>query len=294
MNTFVIAIVVKASLLMGAAAVVNMLLRHRTSAATRHLVWTLALSGVLLLPALSVAVPTWGIPIHVKSAPVTTSVVPKEPVEVVATEAVTTMDDPVKAPEESASSPALLATTLAAPTAPVRNMGWPSLAFALYLAGCAVLVLRLAFSRLALARLVRQSTEVNDPAWRGLLRECEERMGVSNPVRLLRSLDRSMPMAFGLRTPTILIPAVADTWSEDRRRAVLLHELAHIVRHDCFTQLVAEVACAAYWMHPAVWLMANRLRVERELACDDRVLSVGTAARDYAGHLLELAYSLGG
>jgi beta-lactamase regulating signal transducer with metallopeptidase domain len=167
-------------------------------------------------------------------------------------------------------------------------------ALAIYAAGLLFLGLRLAFGRWTLARIVRQSTEVQDPAWRALLRECEALMGVNEPVRLLRSLDHSMPMAFGLRTPTILIPAIADTWSDDRRRAVLLHELAHIDRRDCLTQFLAEVTCAAYWMHPAVWLVARRLKVERELACDDRVLTVGTVAGDYAGHLLELAYSLGG
>ena len=52
--------------------------------------------------------------------------------------------------------------------------------------------------------------------------------------------------------------------------------------------------CAVYWPHPAVWWVARRLRVERELACDDRVLRAGTEARDYAGHLLEIAYDLGG
>jgi hypothetical protein len=46
-------------------------------------------------------------------------------------------------------------------------------------------------------------------------------------------------------------------------------------------------------MHPGVWWIAMRLRAERELACDDRVLSAGENAREYAGHLLELAYTLG-
>jgi hypothetical protein len=117
---------------------------------------------------------------------------------------------------------------------------------------------------------------------------------VRRPVRLLPSLERSMPMAFGTRRPSILIPSVADTWSGDRRRAVLLHELAHIARHDCATQLMAAVACAIYWIHPGAWWIARRLRTERELACDDRVLSAGANDREYAAHLLELAYTLGG
>jgi hypothetical protein len=48
-----------------------------------------------------------------------------------------------------------------------------------------------------------------------------------------------------------------------------------------------------YWFHPAVWWVAARLRVERELACDDRVIETGTAPREYAGHLLDIAYSIG-
>ena len=90
-------------------------------------------------------------------------------------------------------------------------------------------------------RLARRAADVSDPEWTRLLIECAAQIGVRRPVRLLRSLERSMPMAFGIGTPPILIPAVADTWSEDRRRAVLLHELAHVARHDCLTQLMAAV-----------------------------------------------------
>jgi hypothetical protein len=102
-----------------------------------------------------------------------------------------------------------------------------------------------------------------------------------------------MPMTFGTRRPTVILPASAEEWTEDRRRAVLLHELAHVARRDCLTQTLTAIASAIYWPHPGVWWAARRMRVERELACDDRVLAAGTEPRDYAGHLLEIAHSLG-
>ena len=88
-----------------------------------------------------------------------------------------------------------------------------------------------------------------------------------------------------------MLPASADEWTDDRRRAVLLHELAHVARRDCLVQRIAACACALYWPHPGVWWAAKRLRTERELACDDRVLASGAAAREYAGHLLDIAHA---
>ena len=61
-------------------------------------------------------------------------------------------------------------------------------------------------------------------------------------------------MAMGIRTPVIVVPLVADTWDDDRRRAVLLHELSHIARHDCFAQVLASLACAVYSAASWVWL----------------------------------------
>jgi hypothetical protein len=151
-----------------------------------------------------------------------------------------------------------------------------------------------------LARLVVDQVAARRPwletnprlTWSQLLDECRALMGVP-PVRLLRTRAHVTPLALGIGSPAIVIPETADAWAMERRRAVLLHELAHIERRDCLTQTLASLTCAVYWIHPGAWWAAKRLQVEREFACDDRVLDLGAGSRDYAGHLLEIAYRLG-
>ena len=172
---------------------------------------------------------------------------------------------------------------------------WPTIGTVLYVLygiGVVVLLLRLAAQRWSVRRLVRRATRVTDPVWTGLLDETARSLKCHRPIVLLRGLEETMPMACGTRRPAILLPAVADTWPEDQRRSVLLHELAHVARYDCLTQSLAAIACSIYWVHPGVWWVARRLRIERELACDDRVLAAGSDPGDYAKQLLELAYSL--
>jgi hypothetical protein len=157
-----------------------------------------------------------------------------------------------------------------------------------------VLIAQLVVDCFSVRRMARRATPLNDAAWQTLLHECAGGLGVRRRVQLLRSMDRATPMAIGICRPAIVVPALADTWSEEMRRAVLLHELAHVARRDCLSQMAAAFACALYWVHPGSWWLARRLRIERELACDDLVLSAGTDAHDYASHLLELAYTLRG
>jgi beta-lactamase regulating signal transducer with metallopeptidase domain len=278
MMTLVFETVVKATCVLALACAVN-IARPRASAASRHLVWTLAVASLLVLPVLSAVLPRWEVRIPVTS----TRYEARDAGPV---------GEAAPGIASSVTAPAGIGETTAVPV--TAAWSWAATVAGLYLAGLCLLVLRLVYERRRVYRLARGAAEVNDPEWTPLLLDCARRLDVRRPVRLLRSLESSMPMAFGTRRPTIVIPSVSDTWSDDRRRAVLLHELAHIARHDCLTQLLAAVACAAYWPHPGVWWVAHRLRVERELACDDRVLQAGARAREYAEHLLELAYALGG
>lgn len=271
-------IVIKASALLGIAAMLQLVLSRRASAATRHLVWALAMWSVLLLPAVSLVLPAWAVVVRTVPAPVAPPVshvhaLPGLP---------------------SASAPVAVSIEPAPPAPPVGSLTPSTSVIAVYVAGVIVMLIHLLMQHMTVRRVARRATVVQDAEWTRLLSECAGRIGVRRPVRMLRAREQSVPAALGARRPSILIPAIADTWSEDRRRAVMLHELAHVARYDCLTQAVAFAACAIYWFHPAAWWVARRLRIERELACDDRVIAAGTEARDYAGHLLEIAYSLGG
>src|SRR5207248_6884747 len=96
---------------------------------------------------------------------------------------------------------------------------------------------------------------------------------------LLRSGRFGIPVTWGVVYPVVLLPDDADDWADERRRYVLVHEMAHVKRVDAFTQLVAQLVLAAFWFDPFVWLAAHRMRVEREHACDDYVLREGTQDR---------------
>ncbi len=273
------AILLKGSVLMTAAAAVAAVM-SRASAATRHFIWTLTIVGLLALPVFTVTLPTWEV------------AVPVEPIER------STAIDVVRSMATTAASP-VTRTTSPVPRLEEPPSAWvaglvPALLVVTYPLGVLVLLARLVIQHRTARRLVRESTAVTDPDWTSLLEECATRIGVTRHVALHRSRVELMPMTTGTLASSIVVPAGADAWDAERRRAVLLHEVAHIARHDCLTQLLSAIASAVYWFHPGVWYVARRLRIERELACDDRVLNAGAHAPEYAGHLLELAYSWSG
>ena len=117
-------------------------------------------------------------------------------------------------------------------------------------------------------------------------------LGMEDSVDLLETPRGNMPMTYGLLRPEIFVPVEMTEWSEERRRVVLLHELAHVRRGDGATHLLARTALALYRWNPLAWSAWREFLKERERATDDLVLNAGACASDYAGHLLEIARSM--
>ena len=173
-----------------------------------------------------------------------------------------------------AASPAHTQTVIVARPTPPARVSWIVLIWA---AGFLTVIARLVAGMIRLW-WIKQSARRIEPA---------------GTVTCLESDRVAMPMTFGVLRPTILLPAGCKVWPVERLRLVLAHELVHVQQHDCFFQLLMQVACALYWFHPLVWIAAARLLIERERACDDGVLRLGVAGPEYAGHLLELVRTIG-
>ena len=77
------------------------------------------------------------------------------------------------------------------------------------------------------------------------------------------------------------VPVEATGWSNDRLRAVLLHELAHVQRFDCLTQGMAQIARAVHWFNPVAWMAVRELRREQIVmeqligSVSDAVITIG-------------------
>ena len=159
---------------------------------------------------------------------------------------------------------------------------------ALWALGALVWAARLVPGLVALSRVARTGERWHTPAALDALSEAARLAGVTRPVLLLRSSAVPVPATWGVRRPVIALPAAAATWTPERLRLVLVHELVHVRRQDVLVEALLWLAGALYWFHPALWLAAARVRLERERACDEAVIATGARASDYCGHLVEI------
>jgi len=174
-----------------------------------------------------------------------------------------------------------------------EGIQWKTLFVGVWMVGVVVTLGGLVTGLVRLARLRRGSAPVTG-RWRELTDELAREYGVGRHVTLLQSTDPSLLVTYGVLRPGIILPAGATHWTDDRRRIVLRHELAHITRHDAAIQLVGEALRVMQPINPLVWIACHRLRQESEYACDDAVLGGGVEATSYATHLLAVAKQLSG
>lgn len=294
-----IIVLVKITLLVIVAYLVAISLR-RASAGARHLVWLATLIGLVMLPAAlewrPIRVPVLPPSANYTAPSATEHAAARSPIAVEKTAAPSATASPAASgsPSTLEESPIPTVQAMTVGSAFASAARYSALLLGLWALGVLALVARLVHGLLTVRRIARTAPEVDAGAWRAALHEVADRLDMEEAPRLVVSNAVRVPFACGFSHPTIVLPTEAMSWTDERRRVVLLHELAHIQRRDMFGHLLSRLACIMYWFHPLVWMAARHLRAESERACDDLAIRSGARASDYAQHLLDIVTSIRG
>jgi TonB family protein len=240
---------------------------RRQSAALRHWVLAATIACAALMPLVETVAPAWQLallPVPASRLAPALALGDAQGREAVATAGSSEAD--------ASNIPAIL---------PMLRGGWT------IGVGLSLLLLATGIARLMV--VASRARPVSDGRWVAESAALAERYGLKRPPAILQTSHPTLLFTWGLRRPRVLVPRDAGTWSGERMRVVLGHELAHVRRGDWAVQLLADAVRCAYWFNPLVWIACWRLRLESEHACDDAVLGLGVAAPDYATQLLDLA-----
>jgi TonB family protein len=251
----------RSSVILAIGLLLNVALTRR-SAALRHFALAATIFATVAVLPLSLSVPEWtvSIPAHARDA----------------------------AHTSTSASAAVITVVSAEQTPRVINVA-SAVVGAAWATGFAVSSVFLLGGIWRLWRTASRARPVRDARWTAIATGVAASYGLSRPIALLQTDAPDLLATWGMLRPRVLLPSHAPDWSEDRIRIVLCHELAHIGRQDWFVQITAEVIRTFLWFNPLIWIACTRLRRDSEQACDDAVLRQQVPARDYAGHLLELA-----
>lgn len=195
------------------------------------------------------------------------------------------------APMSAARTEPARSISLSLSTEADRAMPGPFLSWvvAFWLTGATAFSLRLLGGWILAERLRSTMVRPASAQWQRTLDRLKTGISVSRPVRLLVSGILQAPATIGWLRPIVLVPVGALAGLPAAQiEALLLHELAHIRRHDYLVHMLQSAVEAVFFYHPAVWWISSHMRAERELCCDDIAVSVTGDAVIYARALAEL------
>jgi hypothetical protein len=265
----------RVSLVAVAIACMLCVLRVRSSG-LRHAAWTAVLLTMLLMPVLPYCLPSIPMPTS-QTTRISGVETPFSPETLLAPRRA---EDGVAAvasrpaPGSAVQVPKANFVSAPAVSEAMKPSIGPMLLWISYALGTAILLVRLLFGW----HQMRQISKLAIPI---------ELSGVGAPV--LESSLIATPLTVGVLTPKVLLPPSWRLWPDEKLRAVLAHEVAHVQRHDPLVALLAHLNRCLFWFHPLAWWLERKLATTAEHACDDAAIRTVGEGRRYAAVLLDMA-----
>ena len=160
----------------------------------------------------------------------------------------------------------------------------------LYLLTLLFLSVRYARQYLFSKKLMQKGLSKPAPELRVFAAQTGRGMGIKREVSVWLSSLVEGPVTLGSLKPIILIPlATVSNLTPHQVEALILHELAHIRRHDYLLHLGIAALEILFFFNPFSKQLIRSIQKEREHRCDDLVLQFQYDPRTYVSALLTLA-----
>ena len=249
--------------------------RFRRANSTSHLLWLLFLLSLPILFALNQFVPALSIngtvpdlteaqPVHISGLAAQTADLP----EIASTESGTQSQGHTVTGSQF-----------------FLNWTATNLILCIWAIGTFTMLIRLAFGLSRIRRLRRTAT-VADDSYQAICKRLAQQLNIIRPITVCFSDRIVSPISFGWLSPSILIPRKLNL---EQFELVAAHELAHVQRLDWLTNLFSHVVGAIFFFHPIYHFLNRKLVHLRERICDDWVIQLTGARKNYAQCLLDLA-----
>lgn len=137
---------------------------------------------------------------------------------------------------------------------------------------------------------MKQSKPIANKKIITLFKRCKNQMGV-NRIELVTIQNINTPLLFGIISPRIFFPEkLLYSLSSEELEHIFLHELAHFKRGDIPVALLATILQIVHWFNPVLWFAFYKMRLNREIACDELVLSKleRNRSKEYGNTLISL------
>ncbi len=165
----------------------------------------------------------------------------------------------------------------------------PLVALTVWFIGFAALLIFWSVRWRRITQAIRESKPLESGREVELLRRLERSLGIVRATRLVSGSAALEPGIIGILRPVMFLPAgIAERLNDSQLSAVMMHELCHLRRRDNLAAAVHMLVESVFWFHPLVWWMGARLIDERERACDEEVLALGSEPQSYAEGILKV------
>jgi len=159
----------------------------------------------------------------------------------------------------------------------------------LYLLGVFIQSSLLGLSFLKLNQFKKQCNLLIPAIWEDRFNQALKTLNLRKKVQFMVSDKVSVPMTLGFIKPIVIFPiAYINQVSLAEVETLLLHELAHIKRHDYLFNMVKVSIETLLFFNPFIWLLSKHMELEREQACDDSVVDCYPNRAVYAKALLSV------